>query len=100
MKKSLLLIVALLSGCSYANLDEMKAKACGKWESVGFQCVGYDGYQWGFTPFNTNYGGAKVWHYLKREDAPGVIYNGYVQKWGDEIHAYGPIAVDALRTPR
>lgn len=94
------MLALLLGGCSYANLDDMKAQACSKWASVGFQCVGYDGYQWGFTPFDSRYGGAKVWHYLKNKDTPGIIYSGYVQRWGDEVHVYGPIALNAIQTPR
>lgn len=100
MKRVIAILSVLLGGCSYANLDDMKAQACGKWASVGFECVGYDGFQWGITYFHPSYGGAKVWHYIKRKEAPGIIYTGYVQRWGDEIHVYGPHAIDALRTPR
>jgi len=97
MKKLILVsAVLLLSGCSSANLEEAKAKACARWKEVGYECVGYEGYNWGGW-FGGQYGGARVWHTLKREGNPKVIYSGYVQFWGDELHIYGPKAIDAIQ---
>lgn len=91
-------IVALLAlaGCAPANLEETKAAACKTWEQAGYTCIGYEGYEWG-TWFGGNYGGAKVWNTLGRDAAPGIIYSGYVQRWGDEFHIYGPRAIDAVK---
>lgn len=88
-------LMLLLAG-SPANLEETKAAACDRWKEIGYTCVGYEGYQWGMW-IGWSYGGALVWHTLKREEAPGVIYTGYVQRWGDEYHIYGPTAVDAIK---
>lgn len=89
-------LTALLGGCSSANLEDTKAAACDRWKAIGYKCVGYEGYQWGAW-FGGGYGGARVWHTLKRDEAPGIIYTGSVQRWGDEYHIYGPTAVDALK---
>ena len=96
MKKAILLISIVMGGCSFANLEDTKAAACGRWEEIGYKCVGYEGYQWGFW-LGGDYGGAFVWHSLKRDEAPGIIYTGSMQKWGNEYHVYGPRAVDALK---
>lgn len=90
------LLTGVLGGCSSANLEETKAAACDRWKTIGYTCVGYEGYQWGEW-FGGSYGGAKVWHTLKRAEAPGIIYTGNVQRWGDEYHIYGPRAVDAIK---
>jgi len=79
-----------------ANLEETKEAACSKWSEVGYKCVGYEGYQFGRW-LGGGYGGAKVWHSLKRSEAPGIIYTGYIQKWGNEFHVYGPTATDAVK---
>jgi hypothetical protein len=93
----LIICVICISGCfSSSNLDYVKNNASTVWKSVGYEVIGYDGFQWGFwIPF-TLYGGAKVWYSLKR-DNNGIIYNGYLQSWGNEIHVYGPKAVDAIK---
>jgi hypothetical protein len=90
--------IALLipASCSVANLEETKSAACGKWQEVGYKCVGYEGYTFGGW-LGGSYGGAHVWHTLKRDEAPGIIYTGYVQRWGNEFHIYGPKAVDAIK---
>jgi len=97
MKKVILCAVMCLmfGGCSYSNLEEVKQNACGKWAEVGYECVGYEGYGIGLGFWN--YGGAQVWHTLKRKEAPGIIYTGHIIKWGDEYHVYGPEAVDAIK---
>lgn len=98
MSKLILLAIAsaTLTGCGYANLNETKDAACDRWKSIGYTCVGYEGYQWG-SWLGGSYGGAKVWHSLRRDEAPGIIYSGYVKRWGDEYHLYGPRAVDAIK---
>jgi hypothetical protein len=94
-RAAVFLACLLLAGCGTNNLDDVKAQACKRWAEVGYKCVGYEGFQWGLQL--GTYGGAKVWHSLEREAAPGIIYTGHVQKWGDEYHMYGPTAVDAIK---
>lgn len=76
------------------NLSDVKEVACSRFEEAGYKCVGYEGYQWGFGV--GSYGGARVWYSLKRDNT-NIMYVGYVQKWGDEYHIYGPTAVDAIK---
>ena len=98
--KTIVAIIAVaavaLTGCASANLKETKAAACDRWKEIGYKCQGYEGYQWGMW-LGGSYGGARVWHTLKRDEAPGIIYTGSVQRWGDEYHIYGPTAVDAIK---
>lgn len=100
MGKFLVFVIAILvAGCSPANLEEAKEKACARWAEVGYTCIGYEGYQWGGW-YGGKYGGARVWHSLKRADNPTVIYTGCVQFWGNELHVYGPTAIDAIGTQK
>jgi len=94
--KKLLIACALLTGCSYANLDDVKAHAPAVWKQAGFTIIGYEGFQWGWLGVGP-YGGANVWYTLKREEAPGVIYGGYLYRWGDEYHIYAVRAYDAIK---
>lgn len=96
MKFVFLMCTIALAGCSYSNLNELKSKSCDRWKSIGYECIGYEGYQWGLW-YGGRYGGAHVWHSLRRDGAPGIIYSGYTSMWGDEIHIYGPRAIDALK---
>ena len=90
-----LFVILLLAGCSSANLDDVKTHADATWAQAGYTIIGYEGYQWGFWGLN-GYGGAYVWHTLRRPASPHVIYSGYIQRWGTEYHIYGPRAVDAV----
>ena len=91
----LLIGICFCATHSYANLDYVKERAEGKWAEVGFEIIGYDGYNWGWTfVFNWKYGGAKVWHVLKKGD---ITYWGYLQRWGNEIHVYNLKAIDAIK---
>lgn len=84
MKKILLVLVLILSSACARNVDYEKAHAGEKWKELGYTLNGYEGYQWDF------FCGGMVWHSLKRNDAPGVIYSGCICKWGDELMIYGP----------
>jgi len=93
MKKMLLLVVVslfLLVGCSSANLDDVKANADRVWKSNGYQIEGYLGYQYSIF-------GARVWYTLKRIPDNGILYKGFIQKWGDEYHIYDTKAIDAIK---
>lgn len=91
-------LVALFFGsCNPSNKDYVKASAAEKWRAQGFEVVDYEGYQWGWGIRGTNYGGAQVWHRLKKVPDNGITYSGYIQRWGDELHVYGPFAADAIK---
>lgn len=101
MKKKLLIAVATVAISSVlsailwgpvgssGNLDWVKQRAVAKWEMQGFSVIDYEGYKWGFGGFGTPYGGAQVWYRL-RHSTTGAIYSGYLLRWGDEVHVYGP----------
>ena len=96
--RNLIVMAALimLVGCSPGNLDYVKEHGPSKFKEIGFKTVGYEGYQWGFWGFN-NYGGAHVWWRLEKLEDNGISYTGYIERWGDELHVYGPWATDAIR---
>lgn len=96
MKPIAILSTFLLSGCGWANLDDIKEKAPQVWKQAGFEVVGYEGFEYGAW-IGGSYGGAHVWHTAKRDN---VIFHGYIQRWGDEYHLYNIRALDAIRAPR
>lgn len=91
MKYLTIFIGLFLAGCSSGNLEYVKEKAEHKWEKQGYKVLDYEGYEWGFWGLN-NYGGAKVWYRLRRLDNLCLSYSGYLQRWGDELHVYGPLS--------
>jgi len=90
----IIIIILCLTGCGYGNLDYIKDRADERWSSMGFEIVGYDGFQWGMGL--GTYGGARVWYVLKKSPDNGVLYSGYLSRWGEEIHMYNLRALDAL----
>lgn len=86
-----------LVGCSPSNLEHVKDRADARWSELGFKVVGYQGHEWGGLGFGTSYGGAKVWHELRTVPDNGITYSGYLQRWGDDLEAYGPKARDAIK---
>ena len=48
MKNIVMVFAIIMSGCSYANLDDVKSVVCERWRQVGYECIGYEGFQWGF----------------------------------------------------
>jgi len=93
MRKILILIPLALVACSPANVDYVKERADAKWAKQGYEVVDYEGYQWGIGGFS--YGGANVWYRLKKNPDNGRTYSGHLQRWGDELHVYGPDVNDA-----
>ncbi len=93
---SILIALLGLAGCSSGNLDYVKTHGPDKWRDVGFEPVGYEGYQWGKWGLNS-YGGACVWWRLNKIPDNGISYAGCIQRWGDELHVYGPNAIDAIK---
>ena len=56
-----LLALALLAGCSDAHLDWVKERAEARFAALGFQVVGYEGWNYGYREvFNPDRGGAVV----------------------------------------
>lgn len=82
-----------------ANLEETKANACSTFAAAGYECIGYEGYQWG-TWVGGSYGGARVWYTLRVKDVPHTVFSGYVKRWGDEYHIYAvtPVNKNAVIT--
>lgn len=95
---AVILFTVGIIGCSSMNLDDVKKHAPEVWKSNGWEIIGYEGYQWGkFGPYG--YGGALVWNRLRRAPDDGFTYSGYIQKWGDEYHIYGPNVNQPLGNP-
>lgn len=93
----LLLCLFIFSGCSIGNIDYVKERADKTWHDNGFKAVAYQGYQFGSgIPF-TYYGGAQVWYVLRKEPDNGIIYEGSLNRWKNEIHVYNLKAIDALK---
>lgn len=104
---SLLLIGGMFYNCksglivnfSPRNLDYVKERAEIRWNELGFDIVGYEGFQWHACYFK-KHGGALVYYTLRKphyRDQPEIVYEGALQRWGDEIHAYNIEAVDAIK---
>jgi len=85
-----------LSGCGSANRKYIEQRAQDRWREVGYRVVGYEGYQWGMW-LGGKWGGACVWYQLETVEPNGIRYSGYLQRWGDELHVYGPEALDAIK---
>ena len=100
---TILIIVILLIGfwlCPYffngtVNLNHVKENASQTWSQMGYEINGYEGYQWGWGI--GPYGGACVWYQLKKKPDNGILYMGYLQRWGDEIHVWKLRAIDAIK---
>jgi len=98
MKKLILFILLFfIVGCGSANLEDVKQNAPKVWESNGFEIVGYQGYLWYLGMPGTSYGGALVWYTLHKIPDNGIIYQGAIQRWGDEYHIYFLRAKDAIQ---
>jgi len=95
----LILCTIVLAGCSRANLDYVKDCAPATWRSVGYEIIGYEGFQYGADIGNGlfGFGGAYVWYSLRRIPDNGIVYTGSLQRWGNECHVYGPRAIDAIK---
>lgn len=80
------------AGCSYRNVDNIKAAAPKVWADAGYEIVGYEGYQIGSpaTP------GGRVWYVVTRKGDKRILYTGFLSKWGDEYHIYNFRAYDAI----
>ena len=69
-------------GCNYNNVDRVKSQSTNTWSKAGFSIVSYEGYQIGNIYGNP---GGKVWYVVERN---GLVYEGFLSKWGDEYHIY------------
>lgn len=94
----LIIIVAIAAAAIFSlgiigfrNVKNVKAAANSVWANAGYEVVGYEGYQWG--PVR----GGDVWYIVRRRDAPGITYHGFLTRWGSEYHIYNLQAIDAIR---
>lgn len=62
------------------------------WAQSGFEVVSNRGYT--LSPSCSDYGGANRYYLLKRIPDNGMLYNGVLSRWGDEIHIQGVEAVE------
>lgn len=92
-----LTLIALLLIGSPSNVSWLKERAADKWRAQGFEVVDYEGFKWGLGGYGTPYGGAEVWHRLRKVPDNGITYSGHLKRWGNEVHVYGPIAADAIQ---
>lgn len=91
-----LLLIAICAG-SATNVSYIKLHAKEKWAKQGFEVVDYEGYNWSFGGYGTPFGGGKVWHRLRKIPDNGITYSGFLIRWGEELHVYGPKACDAIQ---
>jgi hypothetical protein len=82
-----------VGGCSYRNVDDIKAHAAKVWDDAGFEIVGYEGYQIG----NPEMPGGRVWYVVIRKGDASIRYEGCITKWFGEYHIYRLHAIDALK---
>ena len=99
MKYRLLtVLLSLLAGCSSGNLDYIREQdVSSRFKAIGFSVVGSHGYAYGLGGLGTSYGGARVWYEVRTIPDNGITYSGYLQRWGNELHVYGPYARDAVK---
>jgi len=89
-------ILGLMLVGSLQHKEFLKSNATEKWVKQGFEVIDYEGWQLGFGIVGTSYGGARVWHRLRKIPDNGITYSGSLLRWGNEIHVYGPDAVEAI----
>lgn len=92
-----LAVLAATSCHNAGNKAYVQHRAAERWDSVGFRVIGSHGYEFGSGLIGTPYGGARVWYELRKIPDNGITYSGYLQRWGDEVHVYGPNAREALK---
>lgn len=88
MLKLFLPVFLMFTGCT-RSVDWVKERANQTWERAGYEIIGYEGYD-SWSPL----AGGRVWYTVKSKETPGVVYSGYLEKWGDEVHVYGPKVVN------
>ena len=91
MKKYILAIAILITGCSASRVPDIENKAPAIFAKSGFTIIMKEGWQYGY--FET-YGG-KVWYLLEKDN---IRYHAYVTRWGDDDYQiYSLSAVDAIK---
>lgn len=84
--------ITFFGGCSYMNVDDIKAHSAQAWRKSGFEIVGYEGYQIG--DFETP--GGRVWYVVKSTNGSPTLFDGCLGKWGTEYHIYNLHALNAI----
>jgi hypothetical protein len=94
----ILVLVVLAGSCGVGtykvgvrNVNWVKDHATAGAHQLGFEIVGYEGYQ--VAPIL----GGMVWYTMKRNPDNGIIYEGGFSKWGNEVHIYNTKAIDAIK---
>jgi uncharacterized protein YceK len=84
MKKiiGVLVVIAFLSGCT-TQVNYLKEHGPKFLQSMGFEVIAYEGYQWGMF-------GGKVWYQIRDPKNPNVRYSVWLIHRGGEIHFYMP----------
>jgi len=49
--------------------------------------------------YGTKFGGAKAWYRLRKIPDNRFTYDGYLIRWGDEVHVYGPDVTEPIVWP-
>lgn len=91
MKQIAFIALALMAtGCA-RNVDEAKACAPKAFQEMGYEIIGYQGYN-----LSLIYGGL-VWYNLRKVPDNGITYEAAVSPWAGECHVYGLKALDAIK---
>ena len=90
MKKYLIGLAVILSGCSASRIPDIEAHAPDIFNKAGFKILLKEGWHYGY--FAT-YGG-EVWYLVEKD---GTRYSGFISRWGDnDYQIYGLTAIDAI----
>lgn len=77
----MVMLVAFV-GCT-RNIPEIKSVADAYFKNMGWEVLGYEGYQWGLW-------GGKAWYLVRDPSIPDARYSVFLIKRGGEIHLYNP----------
>ena len=89
-----IIVILLCFGYRYLNwtrhVSWVKEHSDTAITQLGFEKVGYEGYQ--YHPI-----GGQVWYTMKRVPDNGIIYHAGCIRWFDEVHVYNLEAIDAIK---
>ena len=73
---------------AYRDIDKLKVAAPEYLEKMGYEIVGYEGYQGGYVS------GGGVWYQAR--DKNGYLYTMEVKEWRGELHLYNITCLNAV----
>lgn len=91
--KRVLFLSLFLVGCSAHRVEDIRKRAPEFLNQRSLEIVAEQGFQYGGAPCF----GGRVWYTLRRIPDNGILYEGYVCRWGDELQLYSFAAVDAIK---